>query len=137
MHLKVISFNIRCCDDKDGHSIPERAPRLHAAIAPRNPDLIGLQEYRPAWEAHIEKYFGEEYEIFNKYRSTESPESAPILWKRDQFTCLDKGYFWLSDTPDVESRGWDERYHCHRICEYVLLQDRESGKSFVFFSFFL
>ena len=33
MHLKIVSFNIRCCDDKDGHSIPERAPRLHAAIA--------------------------------------------------------------------------------------------------------
>ena len=132
MHLKVISFNIRCCDDKDGHSIPERAPRLHAAIAPRNPDLIGLQEYRPAWEAHIEKYFGEEYEIFNKYRSTESPESAPILRKRGQFACLDKGYFWLSDTPEIESRGWDERYNCHRICEWVILEHKETGKRFTF-----
>ena len=132
MHLKVISFNIRSCDDKDGHSIPERAPRLHAAIAPRNPDLIGLQEYRPAWEAHIEKYFGEEYEIFNKYRSTESPESAPILWKRGQFACLDKGYFWLSDTPEIESRGWDERYNCHRICEWVILEHKETGKRFTF-----
>lgn len=132
MHLKVVSFNIRCCDDKDGHAISERAPRLHAAITPLEPDLIGLQEYTPQWETYINRYFGEVYEVFNQYRSAESPESAPILWRRDRFTCQNKGYFWLSDTPDVESRGWDERYHCHRICEYVLLQERESGKSFVF-----
>ena len=28
MELKVISFNIRCRDDNDGHAIHERAPRL-------------------------------------------------------------------------------------------------------------
>ena len=132
MHLKVVSFNIRCCDDKDGHSIPERAPRLHAAIAPRDPDVIGLQEYRPAWEALIEKYFGDQYDMFNQYRSKESPESAPILWKKDKFTCLDKGYFWLSDTPDEESRGWDERYNCHRICEWVILEVKATGQRFAF-----
>lgn len=132
MHLKVVSFNIRCTDDVNGHSIAERAPRLHAAIAPIDPDVIGLQEYRPKWEAHIEKYFGGAYEIFNKYRSVESPESAPILWKKDKFACIDKGYFWLSDTPEVESRGWDERYNCHRICEWVILDCKENGRRFTF-----
>ena len=132
MHLKVVSFNIRCTDDVNGHSIAERAPRLHAAIAPIDPDVIGLQEYRPKWEEHIEKYFGGAYEIFNKYRSVESPESAPILWKKDKFTCVDKGYFWLSDTPEVESRGWDERYNCHRICEWVILECKENGRRFTF-----
>ena len=132
MHLKVVSFNIRCCDDIDGHAISERAPRLHAAIAPIDPDVIGLQEYRPKWEEHIDKYFGEKYDLFNKYRSTESPESAPILWKKEKFNCLDKGYFWLSDTPEVESRGWDERYNCHRICEWVILEEKASGRHFTF-----
>ena len=132
MHLKVVSFNIRCTDDVNGHSIAERAPRLHAAIAPIDPDVIGLQEYRPKWEEHIEKYFGGAYEIVNKYRSVESPESAPILWKKDKFTCVDKGYFWLSDTPEVESRGWDERYNCHRICEWVILECKENGRRFTF-----
>lgn len=131
MQLKIVSFNIRCCDDKNGHSIPERAPRLHAAITALDPDLIGLQEYTPAWEEHIEKYFGDRYEIFNKYRSQDSLESAPILWKKDRFSCLDRGYFWLSDTPDTESRGWDERYNCYRICEWVILEHK-SGKRFTF-----
>ena len=57
-------------------------------------------------------------------------ESSPILWKKDKFELLDKGNFWLSDTPEVESRGWDELYNCWRMCEYVILKHIESGKIF-------
>lgn len=132
MELSIISFNIRCWDDKDGNSIAERAPRLHAVTEPYDADLIGFQEYRPQWEEHIKKYYGEKYEIFNKYRSTEKPESAPILWKKDKFECLKTGYFWLSDTPEVESKGWDEIYDCYRMCEYVILKEKTTGKAFTF-----
>ena len=61
MKLKVISFNIRCMDDKDGHSVKERAPRLRKVIEPYAPDVMGFQEYTPLWESHIEEQFGEEY----------------------------------------------------------------------------
>ena len=132
MELKIISFNIRCCDDKDGHTIIERAPRLAKVTMPFDADVIGFQEYRPLWEEHIEKYYGDKYEIFNKYRCSEKPESAPILWKKDKFELLDKGYFWLSDTPEEESRGWDERFNCKRMCEYVVLAPKDGGKPFTF-----
>ena len=42
MKLKVISFNIRCKDDKDGHAISERAPRLADLTLPLDADLIGF-----------------------------------------------------------------------------------------------
>jgi len=132
MHLKVVSFNIRCCDDPDGHAIAERAPRLHAAISPIMPDLIGLQEFVPKWEEHILSFFSDEYEFFNRYRGKNSLESAPILWRRDRFACLDKGYFWLSDTPDTEGHGWDERYNVPRICEYAVLEEKKTQKRFTF-----
>ncbi len=132
MELKIISFNIRCCDDEGGHTISERAPRLASVTVPLDADVIGFQEYRPKWEEHVEKYYSDTYEIFNKYRSTEKPESSPILWKRDKFELLGKGCFWLSDTPEVESRGWDERFNCPRICEYVILKPTDDGEPFVF-----
>lgn len=132
MRLNVISFNIRFGDDEGGNSIPERAPRLSKVIEPYNPDVIGFQEYTPAWEQEIEKRFSSKYELFNKYRtSTGWIESAPILWRKDKFDCLKKGYFWLSDTPEVESGGWDEINH-NRICIYAILKEKKSGKSFVF-----
>ena len=132
MKIKVISFNIRSTDDPDGHSIIERAPRLYDATSVFDADIIGFQEYRPKWEKHIEKYYLDKYEIFNKYRNNDVDiESSPILWKKDKFDCLDKGYFWLSDTPEVESKGWDT-WHCYRICLYTELREKTTGKEFLY-----
>ena len=132
MELDIISFNIRCCDDKNGNSIEERAPRLNKIISQYEPDLIGLQEYRPGWEEHIDKYFGDKYEIFAKYRAESEKEASPMLWRKDKFECIKTGYFWLSDTPDFESKGWDERFDCFRMCVYALLKEKQSGKMIVF-----
>ncbi len=133
MELSVISFNIRCADDDGGNSIKERAPRLAEVTSKYDADVIGFQEYTPKWKSYIEKYYGNEYEIFNKYRTKFiKRESSPILWKKDKFRCEKTGYFWLSDTPRVQSRGWDEKYNCYRICEYVILKEKQSGNHFAF-----
>lgn len=133
MLLNVISFNIRHCNDKDGNSVAERAPRLYEIISRYSPDVIGFQELRPHWEPYLQRYFSKDYDMFCKYRSvTDEPEAAPILWRKDKFECINNGYFWLSDTPETESRGWDEVYNCYRMCEYVILRERESGKEFTF-----
>ena len=132
MELNIISFNIRCCDDDNGNSITERAPRLKKVIYPYDADVIGFQEYTPLWEENIEKMFLDNYGFFNKYRtSTGWLESAPILWKKDKFECLKTGYFWLSDTPEAESKGWDE-INLNRICIYAILCDKETGTKFTF-----
>ena len=47
-------------------------------------------------------------------------------------TCLKTGYFWLSDTPEVMSRGWDEKYNCYRICTYAILREKTTGQAFTF-----
>ena len=131
MKLKVISFNIRNCDDVNGHSVAERAPRLKAVIGKYSPDIICLQEYKAIWEPYITEYYGDEYELYIKFRdSSANSEATPILWRKDKFECIKTGYFWLSDTPEVESRGWDELYNCYRICLYAVLKDKASGKTF-------
>lgn len=131
MKLDIISFNIRCCDDENGNSIAERAPRLSAVTTPYNADIIGFQEYRPAWEEYITQFYGGEYDMFLKYRNnTVDIEASPILWKKDKFECLKTGYFWLSDTPEIESRGWDERFNCYRMCLYAVLREKQSENTF-------
>lgn len=132
MEISVISFNIRYCSDPNGNSIAERAPRLNTVTSKYDADIIGFQEYKPEWEPYIKKYYGHKYDIFNKYRSKEiDVESSPVLWKKDKFECIKTGYFWLSDTPETESRGWDELYNCFRMCVYVILKEKETDKKFV------
>lgn len=131
MKINVISFNIRCCNDPNGNSVEERAPRLAEITARYAPDLICFQEYRPRWEEHIEKYYAGAFDMFLKYRNeTVDVEASPILWRKDKFTCLRTGYFWLSDTPEEESRGWDEKYNCYRMCVYCVLKENATGTVF-------
>lgn len=135
MELNVISFNILCVDAPGGntaYSLAARSPRVRAVITSRRPELIGFQEATPAWLEYLNRDYGEEYEIFNVYRSAASPESTPIAWRRDTFTCLDKGNVWFSDTPDTESRGWDELYDCPRIFTWARLKENITGKEFCF-----
>ncbi len=133
MSLKVVSFNIRNCNDPNGNSVCERAPRLYKVLEPIKPDLIGFQEYKQHWKEHINKYFSHEYDMLINWRSSNyDEESVPILWRKDKFEKTSDGCFWLSDTPNVESRGWDEIYNCYRICSYVVLKDKVTQKTFTF-----
>lgn len=132
MELSVISFNVRNSDDIGGNSVVERVPRLNEITSKYDADVIGFQEIVPVWMPYIEKYYGDKYEMFNKYRSESNLESTPVLWKKDKFECVKTGYFWLSDTPTVESRGWDEVYNCFRMCVYVILKEIKTGKMFTF-----
>ncbi len=130
MTAKIVTFNIRYKSDSQGHSIPERAPRIEETVRLLGADLICLQEYTPAWEAEISARFGGEYDIFVKYRDeTEDIEASPVLWHRERFELVGAEYFWLSDTPEVKSRGWDTACSCYRMCVCVTLRDRKAGKT--------
>jgi endonuclease/exonuclease/phosphatase family metal-dependent hydrolase len=127
MKLKVISFNIRNCDDKNGHSIMERAPRLKTVLDGVDADVIGLQECKSDWEKILDNDYGDKYEIFLVHRGDD--ESIPILWKKDKFDCVKKGVFWLSDTPRVPgSRYGTDQSKYPRICTAAVLITREERK---------
>ena len=132
MELNVISFNILCCDASNGNSIAQRAPRVKAVIDQLDPDLIGFQEATPVWLEILNQDYGTDYVIYNVYRGQNSQESTPVAWKQEKYDCLDKGTLWFSDTPEVESRGWDERYPCPRIFSWVRLKEKISGQEFCF-----
>lgn len=134
MNLNVISFNIQCWDAPNGNSILERAPRVRKLIVPRKPDLIGFQEATPVWLEILNRDYGDNYEIYNVYRSEDSPESTPIAWNKERFQSLDRGNLWYSDTPEVESAGWDEIYKCPRIFTWVRLKEKSTGREFCFAS---
>lgn len=131
--LKILTFNLRYNDDGDGNSVAERAPRVEAVIAPYRPDLMGFQEATPRWMALLTQDYGGEYDYFSKCRDEDAREAAPIFWRRDRFRCLDRGYFWLSDTPDQCSMGYDS-WGCYRICTWVTLEDLAEGGSFTYFN---
>lgn len=82
---------------------------------------------RPKWEPYISNIYGNKYDIVNIYRAKDELESSPILWKKENYECLEVNRFWLSDTPNVESKGWDERFDCYRMCVHLRLREKQTG----------
>lgn len=132
MRINVVSFNIRYKSDKNGHSIAERAPRIEKIVRDADADVIGFQEYTPAWEREVESRFGKDYGIFCRYRDdAEDVEASPILWRKSRFELVETTSFWLSDTPEVKSRGWDTDCTCYRMCVCAVLRERGTGEKLV------
>lgn len=131
--MKIVTYNLRYQDDENGNSIDQRAPRLKQVLSAYDADVMGFQEVTPGWLLHLERDYGEAYEIFSRYRGGAGLEAVPILWKKARFVCVDRGTFWLSETPDEESAGYDET-GCYRICMWVTLRERESGRVFTYFN---
>ena len=74
-----------------------------------------------------------DYDSVITYRdSSVIAEGCPIFYHADQFELVDKGSFWLSETPEVMSKDWGAA--CYRICSYVILTDKATGKGFVVFN---
>ncbi len=131
---KTVTYNLRYNNDKDGNSIRERAPRLKRVLGGYDADLMGFQEILPEWMGYLQRDYNGTYEIFAKYRGPgENSEAAPVLWRRERFECLDRGYFWLSETPDRES-CWYHEGELNRICTWVKLRDKQEGACFTYFN---
>lgn len=57
-------------------------------------------------------------------------EFCPVFYQRKKFKLLDGGTFWISETPNEVSKGWDGA--CRRICSWAFLE-RKSDKSRFYF----
>ena len=131
--LSVVSYNIRYCSDGTGLMIADRAPRLKQVLDEIDPDVMGFQEVTRYWMTNfLSQDYSDEYDYIYKYRASYSEEGTPIFWKKDKFELLDNGHFWLSDTPDVESKGWDGKHP--RICSWVKLKIKATGAVFLFYN---
>jgi len=130
--LKVMSYNIRMGIAKDGTNSWEfRCPATIAMLKDQQPDIFGVQE---AFEFQIK--FIEEY--CRNYRSVgvgrddgkKKGEYMSIFWNKKRVKLIKWGTFWLSETPDKPSRGWDA--HCRRTATWALMKDKKTGNKFYY-----
>lgn len=131
--LRTMSFNLRYNHPDDGyHAWPHRRDLVADIIRLHDADLLGLQEVLPGQVTDL-LHMLPEYAIFGVARDTgRSSEFVPICYRRSRLQLLDGGTFWLSETPDAMSRGWDAALN--RIATWARFEDRRTGKQFLFFN---
>lgn len=96
------------------------------------PDVFGLQEALPGQINYLAKHLTAYDRVGSGRDEGGAGECTPIFYKKDRFRLEKKHIFWLSDTPKKVSKGWDAALS--RICTYVLLLDKTSGKRFWVFN---
>ena len=134
--VKLMSFNIRMSGmpDVDGDNAwDNRKNAVVKMITSEDPDVFGVQEMLPDQQEFLRQELTE-YEMVGVGRDDgqEQGECMGILYKKNRFELLKNGTFWLSETPEVPSMGWDAA--CKRTVTYVQLKDRKNGKKFFYFN---
>ena len=130
--LKVMSFNIRNSSANDGtNSWEYRAPSCGMMIGEEVPDVIGIQETLEPQVKYLEYVF-ENYKLLGVGREDgrEKGEKMIVMYNTKTLKLLKWGTYWLSETPDEPSKGWDAA--CYRTATWALFREKETGKKFYF-----
>lgn len=129
----MIVMSLNLCSWGDGeNSIPNRQPRMLKILKTYAPDIFGIQEGTEEWMAYLKNNLPE-YTSYGIGRDENGTgEASAVFFKKDLFRLLDQDMFWLSETPDRLSQGWDGR--CRRVCTKVILQRESDGFKFAFFN---
>lgn len=134
--LKIGSYNIRYDNQGDrnnGDGWDKRYPVITSIIRWESPDVFGAQEVLVHQLRDMSSLLTDfDYYGIGRDDGKEKGEYAPIFFKKDKFQLLQEGTFWLSETPDKPSKGWDAALP--RICSWVHLKENSSGKTFWFFN---
>lgn len=126
IELKAMTYNIRYGTAGDGENAwPHRRKDLIHTIRDHDPDILALQE---ALKFQLDEINAEipGYLTIGVGRDDgkERGEYAALLVKSGEFEVAEKGWFWLSDTPEVvASRTWGNVVT--RICTWAKLKAGE------------
>lgn len=124
---KIMSFNIRYDNPNDGSNRWElRKSEVVALLNYYKPDFFGLQEALPNQIDYIAANL-EAYNSIGHGRDglDTNSEGTPIFYDRENFDLLNSDVFWLSETPEKPSKGWDASLN--RIAVYGVFKSKDSG----------
>ncbi|WP_369765729.1 endonuclease/exonuclease/phosphatase family protein [Flavobacterium sp. WC2429] len=131
--LKIMTYNIRLDVSSDGENDwTHRKDFFTSQIQFHEPDVFGVQEATPNQVVDISNVLLKYNNVGMGREGVGKGESSNIYFKKDKFTILDSSTFWLSDTPNEISMGWDAA--CNRVCTYALFKDNKTKQFFWVFN---
>lgn len=130
--LKVMSYNIRqgSADDGDNSWIFRSSSTLEM-LEDQMPDVFGVQEALGYQVEYISEHsIAYDYVGVGRDDGNQKGEYMAIFWSKKTMSVLEWGTFWLSETPDVPSKGWDAA--CYRTATWALMEVKKTGQKFYF-----
>ena len=131
--LNVISYNIRFNNPGDSiNAWSNRKEWVKALVKFYDTDILGIQEGLSNQVDYLQTATGFAVEGVGRDDGKRAGEFVAIYYNRDRFIKRLSGHFWLSETPDIPSKGWDAAIV--RLCTWVRLYDKIRKQEFYVFN---
>ena len=132
--IRVGSYNIRLSPGDRGtpNAWENRKADLVELVKAMDLDAFGMQEVCPDQAQYLRENLPE-FEFVGDHRGADrkTDEASPVFYRKSRFEAEKRGTFWLSETPEVPaSKSWGTA--CTRVCSYLVLRDKSTGKRFCF-----
>jgi endonuclease/exonuclease/phosphatase family metal-dependent hydrolase len=130
----MLTYNLRYDTEADGKDRwDNRKDFLTSQLAFYQPDVFGTQEGLIHQLKAIKEGLAD-YDFVGKGRDQgdDKGEFAAIFYNKYALNLISENTFWLSETPDTPSLGWDAAIK--RVCTYALFESRNKGKMFWVFN---
>ncbi len=131
--IHAMTYNIRYLNKSDGDDVWSN--RRDAVIATiQKADLAGLQEVVLAQFEAIQAGTPEwDWYGVGRDDGKVGGEMAPIGFRKDRFSAIERGTFWLSESPETVGKpGWDAALP--RTVTWMLLESKADSKRFYVFN---
>lgn len=129
--ISIMSFNIRYDEPNDGqNNWMFRRMACVDMINDQQPDIFGIQEGLAHQVSYLDssltrhRFVGEGRDSMQIHN-----EFSAVFFLTEKFDLLRSGTFWLSETPEVPSKGWDGKYN--RIATWVHLKNKHDNKELI------
>ncbi len=131
--INIMSYNIRYNNPGDGvNAWPNRKEMVKGLVQFYDTDILCIQE---ALADQVDDLLlNSDYALEGAGRDDgkRAGEFSAILYNKNRFKKLNGGMFWLSETPEKPSKGWDAAIL--RICTWIKLSDKLTKKEFFVFN---
>jgi endonuclease/exonuclease/phosphatase family metal-dependent hydrolase len=119
--ISLLDLNVRFDNPQDGpHRWEHRRAHVFDLIAQRGPDWIALQEVLPGQRRDFEQALPA-YRTYGVPRDGKGKDECCLWMVRDPWRIVSATTWWLSETPQQVSRGWDACLP--RVASVVRLSD--------------
>ena len=134
MNMATYNIRLQTSADSAARSWVNRKADVARIVKQYDFDVFGVQEVGNRNQEADLKALIPAYAYFGKGRDNQpgtKGEQIGIFYKTSRFELKEKGSFFLSETPDTISKGWDAAFR--RMCVWTKLYDLQSKTVFYVF----
>ena len=131
--INIMTYNIRLDTEADGINMwDNRKEGIISIIKEEDVDILGIQEGLPSQIEYLSKQL-DDYSMIGEGRDGgNNGEYSAIYYRNKKMNLIETETFWLSETPEMPSIGWDAAIN--RIVTLGIFKIKKSKKELIVYN---